>query len=285
MDTKVHYALVNREMSSFMVSVGLGLMLETFFEPLSPRADESRSVVKVNIDKYKIHYFNVYTILRNILSAVPGSETKKMILKSRHAPESLLEVLLNELEMIKTTYTNSTCEPILFIPDYSEVYKTVDNSNKPENLNDTKSATKEMFDKTINLYIKSEYKSIETYKIKTELPSTNSDVLITTHIAYDLLNVNRIRRLILAESHTGVLKDKSMFNTKYHSLGKKYDKTIFPFQKQLLLILGDNTIIKPFKISYRMKLAERAMGNKWTNYTSESRVKNVIKDLDRELQG
>lgn len=280
MDTKVHFILRERTMSSFLVSVGLGLLLERFFEPTSTRIDDDRKVEHINIDNYKVHYFNIHTMLRNILSAISTSELKKYVIKNKDSPEALLTVLLDELETIKVLYEDKKSIPILFIPDYSEVYNKVDNSRKPELYSETNRFTKDLHDKTIKLFKKHSWNIIDVYDIKTTLPPTEGNVLITTHIAYDLLNVKNIKRLTLAESHTGVLKDKSKFNTKYHSLGSKFDKTMFPFQKELLHILGDNTLIKPYKISYRQMLAEEALNHKITPFTSEDRIKALIKKVN-----
>ena len=46
----VELLIEKRDMSSFMVSVGLGLMLETFFDPFTTRIDDERKVNKVDIN-------------------------------------------------------------------------------------------------------------------------------------------------------------------------------------------------------------------------------------------
>ena len=278
----VELIIEKRDMSSFMVSVGLGLMLETFFDPFTTRIDDERKVNKVDINKFKTHYYNIHTMIRNIISAISNADFKKEVLKNHSTPKYILNALMNELLLLHDIYEFTKCEPILYIPNYSSVIKDIDNSIKYESLSDTNKQIYDITENVIKLFKLVKEVPISTINIKTDLPISLDNTLITTHIPYDLLNVSRISKLYLVESHTGTVKDKSKFNTKYHDIGSKIDKTIFPFNETLLLILGDNVLIKPYKISYRYMLAEKAIEDKWTTFTSESRCKIIVNKVEHE---
>ncbi len=263
-----------------MVSVGLGLMLETFFEPTTARIDDSRVVSKIDVNKYKIHYFNIYTMLRNIISAISSTEIKKMVLTDKAVSKYLLDTLLTELEIVNDIYSTCTCKPVVYVQDYGKVYDNIENAVTVSSMNDNKAHMQNIFDKVVKEFSKLQYTPMESIYVKCKLPSSSEYTLITTHIAFDLLNVKYIRKLSLIESHTGVIKDKSKFNTKYHAIGSKFDKTMFPFTEQLFYILGDNNLIKPMKFKVRAELCNIAMEKKWTSFTSEERVNKVLKDLD-----
>lgn len=79
----IELLIEKRDMSSFMVSVGLGLMLETFFDPFTTRIDDERKINKVDVNKFKIHYYNIYTMIRNIISAISNADFKKIVLKHK----------------------------------------------------------------------------------------------------------------------------------------------------------------------------------------------------------
>lgn len=272
-----------RDMSSFMVSVGLGLMLETFFEPFTTRIDDERKIVKQDINKYKVHYFNIYTMIRNIFSAIQSKESKEYVLKDNRSPNYILKSLLNELLLLHDIYEFTKCIPILYVPNYKDILDDVPNSIKPESYSELNKSIHDLTEKVVKMFNNLKDIPISVVKIKTDLPRSSDNTLITTHIPYDLLNVNRISKLYLVESHTGTIKDKNKFNTKYHDIGSRYDKTMFPFNETLLMVLGDNVLIKPYKISFRYLLADAAIQDKWTVFTSENRCKVILNKVEMEF--
>jgi len=97
--------------------------------------------------------------------------------------------------------------------------------------------------------------------------------LITTSFLLD----NQIYGICdLLESHTGVLKSKYKWNTKYHPVGKQ-DLSHLPYNKYIHKILGDKTYVIPTKLSERTALLE--LSAKWNIRTTDTRVKEaLIKD-------
>jgi len=260
-----------RETSSFMVSVGTGLMLESLFDTTSARIDESRTIDKIDVNKYTIHYYSVLTLVRNIMSSIKNI---KVFLADRYSHKHILKALKEEINIIAALYSDTMCTPILYIPDYTNYHK-YKISDQEHNITN-KMRLNEYTIECAKLLLK-DNQELDMVMLSGDvtLPRDNKDILITTHRAYDLLNYKRIPNLTLIESHTGKLKDNKEFNTKYHSLGK-YPKTVFPFTEHLLHFLGDDTMVKPLKFTIRSLLYSIAVENKWTPYTSDTKIRSGI---------
>lgn len=255
-----------RTMASFPVSIASGLALESIFEPIIDRYDDKKEIHKIKLDKYKYHVINVYTIIRNILGAVDQVKKKDTLIYSSKLPETVI----NELEVIKNLYIGTKTEPIFIMPDYKIPlanlnFKKENHSWYPYLEIIDKLAKRTIVNNTL-VKISTEYK----------LPRTNDNVLITSHIQLDYLNVKNIPNLDILQSHTGELVPTKDFNSKYHPIGAK-TLEVFPFIEELYFYLGDNTLIKPVKVSLRYQLHELALVNKWNFRTTREKVINDLK--------
>lgn len=263
--------LLNRTLSSFGVSIPTGLMLESLFTPTATRYDNDRTVPsEVHIDKYSKHYINIYTLTRNVINAASIPKDKlNSLLRSRE----LLDVVIDEINIISELYNDSKCELVIYIPSYKKAFIEY-GKNKDElaiSLNHDIISYVDSFIK------KNDYSVGANIASGEKLPSTHDKVLITTHISYDLLNYRQIPNLELLESHTGKLKNKSLWYTKYHKIGK-LDMSFFPYTAELVYILGDGVVSLPMKLSIRRELHELAIASKWTHRTNDLIVRNKLLD-------
>jgi len=242
--------LDNRTLSSFGVSIGTGLALESLFTPTTPRYDETREIpVNVKPTDYKIHAYNVYTILRNIVAAT-GEKDKYVVYKDKH----LKDMLTDEVNIIKSLYEGIDVEVVFYTEDYKKVFKRMN-------------AGKDV--KVTRAY--EEYVTMSgIYQSLDKLPSSTKKILVFTSYASDIMVKGSNYSLL--ESHTGKVKDMSTLNSKYHPIGKR-DMSVFPVNKLLLYLLGDKYIVRPSKLSVRMKLHEIAIEKHWNYKTTESKVK------------
>jgi len=260
--------LDNRVIGGFGVSIGTDIMLESLFVPNGKRYDESREIPnKVDLNKYSIHYYNLFTLTRNYLASFPYQERKniKMFLMK---DSTLLDLVIDEVNQIATLYDGFTCKPVLFIPNYDKVYKGL-NKDKDVVISDENYILMQY----VLYHLKKKKYNLELDVLANgyKLTPTSKKVIITTHIYVDLLNYFKVPNLYLLESHTGRLKDKKFFNTKYHPLGKR-TLDVFPFIEELLYILGDKIISKPMKLTIRRELHNLAVENKWSSYTNRLKV-------------
>jgi len=276
---QAHNILETRTISSFGISIGTGLALEALFNVTTERYDDNRVIPdKVRVDDYTIHYFNIFTIARNIISALTVKNSVDML----YASNQLMQTLVEEVNTIHSLYDMSNCKPVLYIPDYKSLYKDI-NLGKTGDV-----VTKDYFTREYvlnNLKVASDHITMTVehgnkHKLK---PNTNK-VLITTHLSVDLLNISKIKNLYLLESHTGKLKSYREWYSKLHKIGK-LSLEVFPFIEEIVYILGDGGISLMMKLHIRRELHRLAMEKRWTSYTSKvvviQHIRNdsILKDV------
>ena len=268
--------LEDRVIGGFGVSIGTDVMLESLFTPTGKRYDESREIPnKIDPNSFDKHYYNLFTLTRNYLASYPYQDRKNIklfIMKD----STLLDLVMEEVNLIASLYDGYKCKPVLFIPDYTKVYKGL-NKDKEVVISDDNY----MLTQYVTHYLKKKKYDLEldvvanTYRV----PASSKKTMITTHIYTDLLNYFKIPNLYLLESHTGRLKDKKFFNGKYHPIGK-LTLEVFPFIEELLYILGDKIISKPMKLGIRRELHKLAVDKKWSSYTNRLKVLQDINKND-----
>lgn len=272
--------LGDRVLSSFFVSVGTGLALESLFEPTSERIDNERIHENYNINDFSVHYFNVSTLIRNIVNAINDKEKTWEFITNPKSIAPLIETIVDETTIIAELYRDTKCRPIFFIPDYKELYRNVPTIKPIDKLSKSDRALYTLTESTLH-YMR-ENNRMQYLKIKHKLPSSIKDTIITTHVSHDLLNYTSIPHLKLLESHTGIIKDQSRFNTKYHSLGK-LNTDLFPFLEELLYFLGDKGLLLPNAIGLRRQLHQFAIEKKWTAYTTRRKVRDDLQKYKSDL--
>lgn len=255
----------NRTTTSFGLSIGTGLALESLFEPTEERYDPDREIpINVNVDSYKIHIFNIFTLARNILSSI-NEKDKDSLLNNK----MFSETLRNEIHLIHALYEYKACNPVIFIPDYSKVYKNM-NAGKDTGITKAYIENEKILSKLKNFNVDVDIKILKgSYKI----PTLEGKILITTSIPVDLLNKNL--DLTLLESHTGKLKRKKDFYTKIHKLGK-HSLEHMPFIQEVVYFMGDSSIVLPQPLKIRRQFYELSIERNWTSRTTSVKVRDDI---------
>lgn len=267
--------LRDRDIGSTGTSIGTHLALEVLFSYNYELYDKERIFKPVDPTKFRFHIWNIFTIMRNILTSYPNIKDKKKIISH----QGFASLLMNEIVNINRAYEHSgtKLKPLLFYPDYSKVYLAY---NKNKEVQDTKpkemqilidNALKAISKRTPIVAINKEH----TYTFPKDLKGPN---LFTTHLACDLFNKGEY---FLLESHTGALKSPSEYNTKYHSIGKLSLDHI-PWMEELLFILGDHNFISPLPLVMRRRLYELSLKANWTVKSSLSKIRGTIMQ-DTEL--
>jgi hypothetical protein len=269
--------IYDRNISSFGISIGTALALESLFKPSMARYDEDREIPnELEVNDYKYHYFNIFLLLRNIVSATELKADEKTKLFSQSSSYKVVyEILMEELEVLNTLYSNNgNCIPVLFIPDYSKLRLT---TNKIRNLSALHNVLDTMYKVVIKM-VKDDKKSvnISIYDKGYSLPSDGEKALITTNFTVDLLSKHYSTKLELLESNTGKLKTNKDWWSKYHAVGKQ-PMNMLPFTPKLLMIFGDNTLIRPEKVKTRQDIIALAIDKKWTPYTNNIKIENDLK--------
>ena len=244
--------LDNRPMSGFPVSVATGMALETLFDPIRDVVDPSRVTPKrVNSSEYTDYIFNMSTILRNLLNSIPFKDLQRVDKKD------VLEVFLDEVEFLTHFFGMNSMNVNFYVHTYDFPKKTY-----PDKLRLASSDQQKHLQGLTDFCLMGVSKHDEVQHFTKDVTYGNDcSALIVTHVPWDLLSYDRFRKLDLLESHTGVVKTRKDWNTKYFKIPDK-DMSFLPFMEYLLTTFGDNVMFKPGPMKDRIELYESLVKKK-----------------------
>lgn len=272
-----------RTTSAFPLSVGTSLALESVFQTNEPSIDPDRKIPQqIGLSNYSEFWINVSTLFRNLMGSLSKDQANAV---NSH---QLKSALIEEMEIITSLVKNEGMNQVKLIFYVCEYKKLYSKESKfvvmRRNSTDNQKIYQALQDQSIELLLK-ELKQSDTLRVfDTEINQAGygnkKNALIITHAAYDLVSHNNFSKLDLLESHSGVLKPRSMFYTKYTD-GK--DLSMIPFMKGLFPVFGDSTHFRSMDIRLRRELIELAKVNNWTQLTTIAKVKSNIENLKNKL--
>ena len=266
-------ALFERTMSGFNLSVATGLAMETLFEPTQEVIDPDRNVPeKLDLKSDYLFMINCETLYRNLI----GSISKDVYDNAQ--PEHLVYILLEEVRVIESLCSEEGggyLTPTFYYTNYEKVtgyLHRVVRRRKPT------TPIQILSDKKMKLTL--EYLSIlrpdiKNYTNKADYPSADSCILFS-HYPYDLLFYRNFRQMLLLESHTGKIKSRVEWNSKYYPYPSG-DMSILPFNRTLLLVFGDKIQFSPNDLKLRKYVMDAAVQGKWTPLTTREKMLNDFK--------
>jgi len=260
--------LYNREISAFPLSIGTSLALESVFTGRLPPYDPDREIPnQVNLSNYNICFINISTLHRNIL----GSVSKDVKLQAN--ADDFFEVINQEIDIIQSLFKiegGGVATPIFYIMNYDGVV-TKTNTDMVQlrmDRTDIQKHEKTVLIKTMHKF--NNQNGIEVFKDYIKAPQ-QTRALIMSHVPWDLLSHEKMSRLDLLESHTGKLKPRYEWNSKYYPFGDR-DMTHLPFIKKLLLIFGDKILIQPSLTKIRQIVYDISVKRSWTSMTTKAKI-------------
>lgn len=266
----------DRTTSGFPISISTALALESIFEPRTQVYDPERLVPsKIVIDRYSQFWVNVSTLYRNFVAA---SGPVTILTASTFEVAKALEA---EMEVIDSLFKNEgrgVCSPHYYNVDYNPVFSGMHQSIKRR-----APSSKQHMDLAAfyDHVLKTLVKEAPIHQSKPELkPTIPNSSLILTHHPYDLLSHPSFKQLDLLESNTGKLKIKKEWNSKYYPVSK-FTMTHLPFNKTLLMLFGDKSLIHPNIFKLRQQIMECSIKRNWTPYTTHAKM---IADLEIEIK-
>lgn len=235
-------------MSGFPVSIGTGLSLETLFTPVQDVYDTTREVKNLpDLGVYSVYLFNVSTLLRNLINAINYKDLVTIPVPEIHA------ALLDEIDFLTNHFVSSQINIKFYINNYTfvkNVYK--DKDKLRESSTDKQKYTDSIFQYCLDRIKKND--DVEEFSKDIHYDKRDS-ALIFTHIPFDLLSYGNFVKLDLLESHTGLIKTRKDWNTKYYPIPNQ-DMSFLPFMEYLLVTFGDHVMFKPDPISKRNEVYE-----------------------------
>lgn len=266
--------ITDRTTTSFGVSIGTGLLLESLFTPTTERYDPDR-VIPPHVDPFKYHHYciNVYTLMRNLLNSLKVTVTLGEV-DTKVLAELVVEEILTEIRILQSLASSIELPEdwlVVYIPMYVKLVQQF-NVNKDIKLKQIQNMLSmfQLYSPYLDRISLSNVMKLNSNK----LPSIYHNSLITTHYTLDLLNSNY---LTLLESHTGILKDNHTWYTKYHPVGKE-DLSRLPMSDIVLYILGDHTLVRGLGITVKKELLRVAEDKNWTYRTTRDKIVSNLKD-------
>lgn len=269
----------DRTVSGFQLSISTGMAMETLFTPTQSVFDPERvAPERVALSRFTDVWINVDTLIRNILNATTFDESKDRFMPPDRIAgvraNTVHDALQQEIELIQTLFMiegGGRITPTFYVTDYTSFYTGKDPEHYKKRLasTDKQIAWFRILDTTRQLALATN-QSIKTFRNELQ-PSGQPNALILSHIALDLLSYNRFGNLELLESHTGKVKTRREWNSKYQPLGtEKFEN--FPWCKPLLCWLGDKYVLKPLSITIRKRILEVSKLRRWTPMTAPAAV-------------
>jgi hypothetical protein len=260
-------SLSNRTISSFPLSIGTALAFESLFSPRVKRYDEKREIPNnINPTLYNVCWINIATLLRNMI----GSIEKQAFLEN--SERDFFQALCEEMDVIKSLFANEglgVCTPRFFLNSYEGLklkYK-FKNIKFREDKTDWQRLVTSKENKVFKLF----NRHPDVINGDYVLPKMPVKCLLVSHIPYDLTNYYRFSDLDLLESHTGKLKTKTTWGSKYHKFGEK-DFSRLPFHEKLLMVFGDSVMIQPMDIAIRKLVLDISEKRNWTQLTTLDKI-------------
>jgi len=260
----MYQTLKDSLMSGFPLSIGTGLALESLLDTTIPVFDENRIMPdKIDITKYNTFFINISTLLRNILSSLPSANITNISL------DDYVITLIDEINIIQDLLTFSDMEPIFYVNNYTAVTGRFSLNKLRLPTTPKQLALANVHDNCLKNKVINDLATIFDDKIYS---TDNSKSLILTHHPWDLLSHTKHIVLDLLESHTGVLKTKKDWYTKYYKI-PNMDMSFIPFTELLLPIFGDNVFLHPDPINKRLEMYERLRKMKINPLTNDDVLK------------
>lgn len=259
--------LDNRAMSGFPVSIATGLALETIFTPIKEVFDEAREAPpKANLKNYTDYLINVSTLLRNLVTSVKYEELVKL------SNKDIFNCLLEEIEFLHNFFQMHSLPLKFYIHSYQYPKKTYADKLR------LASSDQQKHHADINDYCLSKIqREDDTLQFSKSISlSKDSSCLLLTHVPWDLLSYDNFQNLELLESHTGVIKTRKDWNTKYFKLPEK-DMSFLPFMEYLLTTFGDSVMFKPGPMKDRVTLYETLLKKRVHPLMSELSMSFILR--------
>lgn len=260
--------IANRAVGQYPISIATSLAIESAFG-IHPDI----IVAEPPILEYPQMWINVRTLYRNLVGAVPATE--QMLLTPGFVAPALAEEM-DHISTIIAEQTSGKTEVFYFLSNYAGMERKYKKALLRRDTTEKQKDATHHQNASIDLLLKSKSEQIQGWDLKLRPKRTLKSLLIT-HYAYDLLSADQWPRLTLLETHTGALKDREKWFTKYYN-GKELPEG-FPFTEYFLQIFGDNQHFRPLDARLRRDIVEIAIKYNWNSVTTREKIRYGLEQL------
>jgi hypothetical protein len=256
--------LADRAMSTYALSIGTSYAFEAIEQGPRDPYDAARDAPElVDMSRVDELWVNLLTLARNMFSAVKRSDFDSV------TAEEFGEALLFETGIIRELMKNYPWVTLRFYScNYRDMKKKYPHARVRGDSTPLQKYHTEILSKTITAY----YKRVP---VKDRLHFDHAikavefkRAVIISNYAYDLLSQKGFRELKLLESHTGKLKDRSLWYTKFEDK----DTVRIPMTRVMLQVFGDKNTFFQHDQKIRASIKQLAEEYQWTFATTDDRV-------------
>lgn len=263
----------HRTMGKYPLSIATSIALESITghpEPTNGKQTHN------SLGGYGEFWINVKTLFRNIAGSLQPNTPKPK-------NDEFVITVLNEIKAIRDiVQRNSQAKVIFYISNYDRldsIYRHVElrRDTTPKQKDYTKTM-QDVLQQVIRKIPKdNNYFLLFNHDLR---PKTQVRTLMLSHITYDLTFADNFIYLDLLESHTGLVKSKHLWYTKYFQ-GNTLPP--FPLTKYLLPVFGDRETFRPLNIKAKSDVLKLIEDCKWHALTTDAKMKHDIKKLNNKF--
>lgn len=256
--------LVNRVMGEYPLSIATSLAFEGLFDK---HPDKPKNEKKAG--DFKQIWINIKTLYRNLYNAVEDkTEQVDNNIVTEYADILKAEMSTIDELMEKEGYT---------VNYYQMNYDNLEKKYPRAFIRGDKTLKQILFTKLFNevakaMLVKDFHKNMFIFKGRI-IPTDKTSSIVLTHLALDLFSVTNFNELVLLESHTGKLKEKAEWYTKYYQGAELIH---IPFREDLIQIFGDNESISPMPKRTRDAFNLIAVKGRWSQVTTTEKINYTI---------
>lgn len=260
----------DRVVGQYPISIATSLALEG----ATGRYPERETGVNQLLD-YKEIWVNVKTLFRNLYNAcdrnsVLNVETEDFVDGLATDMDHFVEVIRNE--------TQGMAKVVFYVCDYANMAFHYPHAGIRGDTTELQKAYTHAMRECIKQLLE---KQLFEVKLFSHLINEQNDqkILLITHFPLDLCAKGLTNKDLL-ESHTGIIKPKHQWYTKYLN-GKELPN--IPFRKDLLQVFGDQEHFRPMSISLRKQILGLAETYNWSQVTTTAKIRYGIDQLKDPL--
>lgn len=233
---------------------------------------------RLNEGKWKDYnslFISIPTLFRNLYGS--AGERKEKITTGGYA-----SLVINEMHLIENMaqmYTDSQLKVFFYNPSYYGLDDLLPDA-KLKVATSGKQKLQDELKKGALSFVANEFGNSDNYvPMATSLTLPFNSTLVLTSFIVDILGSVTLRygaTVDLIESHTGTIKDKTMFYTK---LNKAENIERLPLTIGTLTVYGDGKMVSPLSKKIRDELGEIAVSRKWHQLTAPAIINSEVSKL------
>lgn len=258
----------------YPISVSTSVAFEKFYE--------DKGAAKPTYQSYDVVWINARTIYRNILGCAPKDMVARLtadeVAMSMDAEMGIIRNLIavESRETLKTEF---------YISGYTEIPSKYKAALLRMDTTDIQKHYTNLFNKTVEEMTKNriiEHHGVRVSNRGIDIPGTDAkkSALLVSHYPFDLLSAHHFHHMDLLETHTGAIKGRDKWSTKYFN-GSQLP--VLPMSGLLLPVFGDKEHFRPMDKSAIADILGLASKYNWNSVTTKEKILYGVNTLRNDF--